>query len=70
VVYQDIEGLTKAVSEVNPRLTRFEDSCFTGDYVTGDVTSEYLQTVEASREADRENDVEDADANQLDLNHA
>ena len=70
VIYQDIDGLTKAVSEVNPRLTQFETSCFTGEYVTGDVTTEYLQAVETNRDAGRESDGEDADANQLDLNHA
>ena len=70
VIYQDIDDLTKAVSEVNPRLTQFETSCFTGQYVTGDVTTEYLQAVESNRDAGRESDGEDADANQLDLNHA
>ena len=70
VIYQDIDDLTKAVSEVNPRLTQFETSCFTGQYVTGDVTTEYLQAVESNRDAGRESDGEDVDANQLDLNHA
>ena len=39
----------RAVRGGNERLTRFETSCFSGEYVTGDVTAEYLAGVEASR---------------------
>lgn len=70
VIYQDLEDLEQAVREVNPRLTQFETSCFSGRYVTGDVTDAYLQSVEQNRDASREDDGEDEDANQLDLNHA
>jgi amidophosphoribosyltransferase len=70
VIYQDLEALKQAVREVNPRLTQFETSCFDGTYITGDVTREYLESVERNRDAGRGADGEDADANQLDLNHA
>jgi amidophosphoribosyltransferase len=37
---------------VNPKVTSFETSCFSGEYVTGDVTPEYLAGVEAERNDD------------------
>ncbi|MCE2679558.1 MAG: amidophosphoribosyltransferase [Burkholderiales bacterium] len=50
LVYQDIADMKRAVMEVNPRLTKFDASCFDGHYVTGDVTSEYLDRIEWARE--------------------
>ncbi len=50
LVYQDIDAMKRSVSELGPHLTRFEASCFDGDYVTGDVTPEYLDRLEAARE--------------------
>ena len=41
-----------AVRKGNPRLTRFDNSCFDGKYVTGGVTSEYLSNLEANRNED------------------
>ena len=70
VIYQDLEGLEQAVRDVNPAITKFETSCFNGVYVTGDVTSEYLRSIEETRNAGREDDSEESDNNQLDLNHA
>jgi amidophosphoribosyltransferase len=40
-----------SVSELGPHLNSFEASCFDGVYITGDVTPEYLDKLEASREA-------------------
>jgi amidophosphoribosyltransferase len=50
LVYQDIEAMKRSVSDLNPRLQRFEASCFDGVYITGDVTPEYLNAIEAQRE--------------------
>ena len=33
----------------NPRIRRFDLSCFNGEYVTGDVTPEYLAELERAR---------------------
>ena len=49
LVYQDLKDLVDAVRKGNPRIERFDTSCFTGEYVTGDVTPEYLQTLESQR---------------------
>ena len=66
LIYQDLEALKDAVRKANPRLARFETSCFDGIYVTGDVTSDYLQTIETRRDAAR--DAGEDEAAQLDLN--
>ena len=49
LVFQDLEALNHAVSKVSPVVKNFETSCFNGDYITGDVTSEYLRTIELQR---------------------
>jgi amidophosphoribosyltransferase len=49
LIYQDLDALIDDVRSVNPKVTNFETSCFSGIYVTGDVTQEYLDGVEAQR---------------------
>ena len=65
LVYQNLDALIDDVRSVNPQVKNFETSCFSGHYVTGDVTQEYLDGVEAQR---RTGDKEDESAvTQLDL---
>jgi amidophosphoribosyltransferase len=67
LIYQDLEALREDVRSVNPAVANFEDSCFSGVYVTGDVTREYLDGVEARRrDGAKMTDMEAASA-QLDL---
>jgi amidophosphoribosyltransferase len=68
LVYQDLEALKDAVRLANPRLTSFETSCFDGHYITGDITSDYLRSIEIQRNAGR--DSGDDEGAQLDLNLA
>jgi amidophosphoribosyltransferase len=68
LVYQDLDALKEAVRRANPRLASFETSCFDGVYITGDVTSDYLRTIEIRRDAAR--DSGDDEGAQLDLNLA
>ncbi|MFA5171614.1 MAG: amidophosphoribosyltransferase [Sulfuriferula sp.] len=49
LVYQDIDALIEAVREINPALEHFDTSCFNGNYVTGDITPEYLDIIESMR---------------------
>ena len=49
LVFQDLDALNHAVAKVSPTVKNFETSCFNGDYITGDVTSEYLRTIELQR---------------------
>ncbi|QID18179.1 amidophosphoribosyltransferase [Nitrogeniibacter mangrovi] len=72
LIYQDLDDLRASVRAINPALNFFETSCFDGCYVTGDVTAEYLATIETQRGSPPVT-VEDADGavtNQLDLNLA
>ena len=68
VIYQDLDALIHAVRTANPRLTQFETSCFDGTYITGDVTREYLASVEQQRAPSRQDGEDDGAGNQLDLN--
>ncbi|MEQ1743018.1 MAG: amidophosphoribosyltransferase [Candidatus Nitrotoga sp.] len=65
LVYQDLDDLKAAVRKTNPDIQYFDASCFDGDYITGDITPEYLDEIEAARENGKVN--ADDDVNQLDL---
>jgi amidophosphoribosyltransferase len=49
LVYQDLDDLVRAVRHHDAYVTEFDTSCFSGEYVTGDVTPDYLSRVEAER---------------------
>ena len=48
LIYQEVEDMRAAITEGSP-VTDLEMSCFTGDYVTGNVTPEYLGWVESTQ---------------------
>ncbi len=49
LIYQDLHGLIRSVRHSDSEITEFDTSCFSGTYVTGDVTPEYLQALERQR---------------------
>ena len=49
LIYQDLNGLIRAVRHGNSAITEFDTSCFSGKYVTGEVTPEYLDDLELRR---------------------
>ncbi len=49
LIYQNIEDLIAAAQRGNPDITTFDASCFTGRYVTGDVSPDYLEHIAALR---------------------
>ena len=49
LIYQDVAAMKQAVSSVNPQVTRFDASCFDGQYVTGDITEDDLARLRAAR---------------------
>jgi amidophosphoribosyltransferase len=49
LIFQDLQDLKDAISEAAPGLTTFDASVFDGIYVTGDITEEYLDTLERQR---------------------
>ncbi len=49
VIYQDLSALIDAVRESRTTIECFDTSCFDGNYITGDITPEYLAEVESAR---------------------
>ncbi len=49
LIYQDLHGLIRSVRHDNSAISEFDTSCFSGEYVTGDVTEEYLHELETRR---------------------
>jgi amidophosphoribosyltransferase len=50
VFYNDLNDMLEAVQSLNPsKLSEFEDSCFSGKYVTEEITEAYLQQLEQQR---------------------
>jgi amidophosphoribosyltransferase len=70
LIYQDIDALIDAIRELNPALQHFDASCFNGEYVTGDITEEYLAFLESLRCNPGKKEDGGMDTLQLDLNLA
>src|ERR1700748_1521493 len=49
LVYQDLDDLVAACQHDDSRVAEFDTSCFSGEYVTGDVTPEYLERLQVER---------------------
>ena len=59
--------LVEDVRAANPAIARFDTSCFDGQYITGDVTPEYLDGLEAGRNDTAARERRES-STQLDLN--
>ena len=55
LIYQDLIDLKKAAHLGNPKIKNFEDSVFSGNYCTGDITKEFLKTLEQKRADSKRN---------------
>src|SRR5579872_4089360 len=49
LVYQELEDLVAACKHEDARIEEFDTSCFSGVYVTGDVTPAYLERLQDER---------------------
>jgi amidophosphoribosyltransferase len=49
LIYQDLDDLVASSAEGSPKIRQFDCSVFTGDYVTGDVSRNYLDRIAAER---------------------
>ena len=68
LIYQDLDDLKSAVQACNPALAGFDASCFDGNYITGDITEDYLSAIESARGGGKANKrAEDDDQMELDL---
>ncbi|KQM69042.1 amidophosphoribosyltransferase [Xylophilus sp. Leaf220] len=49
LIYQDVEGMKKAIGSLNPKLSGFDASCFDGIYVTGDINPDDITRINEAR---------------------
>jgi len=49
LIYQDVDGMKKAIGSLNPTIKGFDASCFDGVYVTGDITADDIDRLNANR---------------------
>ena len=49
LIYQDLEDLEQAVDHEHADVDAFDTSCFSGEYVTGDVSLDYLERLQVAR---------------------
>ena len=67
LIYQDVDGMKKAVGSLNPAITGFDASCFDGVYVTGDISEGDIARLNERRVGGSE---DDADSSRLALPNA
>lgn len=63
LIYQDLDDLIAAVGAKVQSIEQFDTSVFNGEYVTGDVTSQYLDDLDSARCDDAKED--DAKSNDV-----
>ncbi|MBN3663761.1 amidophosphoribosyltransferase [Francisella tularensis] len=49
LIYLPLEDLKEIIQKQNPKIREFEDSVFSGNYITGDVDDAYLDVLEKHR---------------------
>lgn len=49
LIYQDLDDLVRACLHHDSQIEQFDTSCFSGEYVTGDITPAYLKRLEDER---------------------
>jgi amidophosphoribosyltransferase len=49
LIYQELDDLIDSARKGNRKIKQFDTSCFTGEYVTGDVSRDYLDHLEVLR---------------------
>jgi len=69
LIYQDLEDLIDAVRMENPEIKDFDTSCFSGEYVTGDVTEKYLSQLAEERADDATSACGNSAAGSIDLHN-
>ncbi|RCW75815.1 amidophosphoribosyltransferase [Pseudorhodoferax soli] len=67
LIYQDVDGMKKAIGSLNPAIHGFDASCFDGVYVTGDISEGDIARLNERRVGGSE---DDADSSRLALPNA
>lgn len=70
LVYQDLDDLVLATRKKSRRVKTFDTSVFDGNYVTGDISPEYLQHIEGLRNDDaRAEDIKDSESEVMEIHN-
>ena len=69
LVFQDLADLEYTVRKRNARLERFDSSVFNGEYVTGDVSEQYLDRLRDSRNDTAKEKRREAEAEIIELHN-
>ncbi|NOY66569.1 MAG: amidophosphoribosyltransferase [Gammaproteobacteria bacterium] len=68
LIFQDLDALEDSVRRGNPKIKKFDSSVFNNEYITGDITSDYLDGLEKIRN-DEAKDLELSDDDLHDSSH-
>ncbi|KGQ71253.1 amidophosphoribosyltransferase [Chelonobacter oris] len=68
LIFQDLKDLTESVQQENPAIKHFDASVFTGEYITGDVSEDYLNHVAFARN-DQAKQAQAKDATNLEMHN-
>jgi amidophosphoribosyltransferase len=68
--FQDLPDLVDAIQHGNAELGQFDTSCFTGEYITGGVTGDFLARQERLRNDDAKSRQEQEESEVLDIRNA
>lgn len=58
VIFQTLPDLISSVQSLNPSITSFDCSVFTGEYITGGIDAEYLDHLESLRADSMKNKIQ------------
>ncbi len=70
LLFQDMEDLVDAVKKGSPDISGFDDSVFTGNYVTGDIDTIYLDDLQSIRSDAAKKERRDSDDDVIDLHNS
>jgi amidophosphoribosyltransferase len=70
LIYQDVEDLIESARAGNRKIREFDTSCFTGEYVTGSVSVDYLAQISELRNDAAKAARETAEDNIIDLSNS
>ncbi|WP_386693003.1 MULTISPECIES: amidophosphoribosyltransferase [unclassified Lonepinella] len=68
LIFQDLEALQISIQQENPNIREFDASVFTGKYITGDITPEYLDKI-AEKRNDKAKTKREKDATNLEIHN-
>ena len=67
LLYQTLEDLIKSVTFEESSIQSFDTSCFSGEYVTNNITKKYLKLIELTRNDEEKTKIEET-RKQLEIN--